>query len=150
MWWKADVQMLDDGMSDFDPDALRKWLVDHDVRLRPPAPASELRALQSAYQGRVSVDLMQLYEAFDGCDQGDFELDSFFSIWPIEAGLAHANERGLEHEFAFGDVDLAADVVLFSMLPSVAPVRWHGGMLPSAESLGAFFATLTSGHFWSR
>ena len=137
-------------MADFDVDALKEWLIGHDVRLRPPALPEALNELRAAYQGVVHPDLIRLYQVFDGCDQGDFEVDSFFSIWPIAHGLTYAKERGLNRDFAFGDVDLSADVVLCSLLEPDAPVRWADGILPPAPSLGTFFDTLMAGRLWSR
>ena len=135
-------------MAGFDIDALRRWLVERDVRLCPPATPEALNALRAAYPGAVHPDLIQLYQAFDGCDRGDFEANSFFSIWPIADGLAFAKERGLDRDFPFGDVDCSADVVLCSVLEPDAPVRWAWDMLPPAPSLRMFFDTLTAGRLW--
>lgn len=135
---------------DFDALALKAWLIEHNVRLRPPATPEALRELRSAFPGDVHSDVINLYAAFDGCDQSDFEIDSFFTIWPIAKGLAYARERGLERDFAFGDVDLAADVALCSLLEPSAPVRWHDGILLAQPSFAAFFGTLRGGKLWDR
>jgi hypothetical protein len=136
-------------MASLDLDTLTHWLADNDVRLRPPASPQALNALRASYQGVIHPDLIRLYQAFDGCDRGDFEADSFFSIWPIAEGLAYAKERGLSRHFAFGDVDFSADVVLCALLDPDAPVRWRDGILPPAPTFGAFFDTLMAGRLWS-
>ena len=148
--WKAVVDMLACHMAHFDIGALKHWLVEHDVHLRPPASTEALNELRAAYQGTVHPDIVHLYQAFAGCDRGDFEVDSFFSIRPVAEGLAYARERGLDRDFAFGDVCFSADVVLCSLLEPDAPVRWADGILPPSPSIGSFFDTLTTGRLWSR
>jgi len=126
-------------MSDFDPEALRDWLVDRDVRLRPPADARATAALFSAFDGAVHPDVLAMYLTFDGCDQGDFEVDSFISIWPIEMGLEYIRERGIRDQMAFADVAFSADVALVSLMEPDAPVAWHDRVSPLCSSIADFW-----------
>ena len=137
-------------MSDFDATALKAWLEEQDVRLRPPATSGALDELRSAFPGAVHPDVISLYEAFDGCDNYDFEVDSFFTIWPIARGLEYVREHHLRQDFPFADVDWSADVALCSLFHPEAPVKWHDGLLPAHPSFAAFFDTLKEGKLWSR
>jgi hypothetical protein len=137
-------------MSDFEPEALRDWLIDHDVRLRPPAEPRAMAALLSAFDGAVHPDVIAMYLTFDGCEQSDFEADSFLTVWSIEMGLEYIRERGIRDRMAFADVECAADVALCAVTTPDAPVTWHDGILPTNASFGAFWNVVMRGDVWKQ
>lgn len=136
-------------MALFDPTALRGWLIERDVRLCPPASENALEDLRSTFQGSVHPDVISLYQTFDGCDDGDFDAEHSFSIWPISKGLEYARKHGLTAVLPFADAEFSSDVALCSVLEPMAPVRWHDGMLPKHSSLASFFDAVQRGKLWS-
>jgi len=131
-------------MTRFDARAFKQWLEDHDVRLRPPDPAA-LRGLRAMFGDAAHPDVVAMYEAFDGCDRDDFEVNSFLTIWPLARGLAYSQEHGLAEALAIADIECLADVALCSVLEPSAPVRWEGDILPARASFGQFWGALMDG-----
>jgi hypothetical protein len=129
------------------PSTFKQWLIEHGVRLRPPADEASLRELLAILGGTVHPDLINLYEAFDGCDQGDFEVNSFVSFWPIREGIAFARERGFRNEFPIADVSISADIAVCSAPMPGAPVKWLWGMYEPSSSLSEFCQKLMTGRF---
>ena len=136
-------------MTHFNASALKIWLFERDVRVRPPATPAALRQLQASFDRPIHSDILALYETFDGCADDDFEVESFFTFWPIDRGLEYMRERALNGMLPFGDVSLSADVVLCAATEPTAPVRWHDEILPRHDGFDRFIDTLMRGKLWS-
>ena len=98
-------------MSSFDPTTIRDALRERGVVLNPPATVDALDRLSRWAGDALQPEVIALLREFDGFSDGDFEAESFVSVWPINKALA--DDWTKRPTLAFSDWSLNAIVFGF-------------------------------------
>jgi hypothetical protein len=124
-------------MTSFDPRAIRDALRERSVALNPPITIEALDRLTRWAGDALHVDVIALLREFDGFSDGDFEAQSFVSIWPVDKAI---EDDWTKHPMlAFSDWSLNA--ILFGFDPVT------GGSVISIEDARQVAPTYRD--FWS-
>lgn len=118
------------------------------VELNPPASKDNLTVLSNFVGCSVNETLVEIYLQFNGFQNLDYKSQVWF--WPIERVLKMASlstEFNNNRYFAFGDVILESDYIMFSPELSKAPVTLFFEQKELASSLEEFFMSLALGKF---
>ena len=115
------------------------------VKLRPPASSETLSRLSEMVNSRSSSGLIEMYQTFDGCSEGDFDANSFVTIWPLAKALDFSNANNLQGQIAFADWSFACDVAVCNTLELNEPVTWLGQCKPSSRTFEHFWKQLEDG-----
>lgn len=110
-------------MSSFDPKTIRDKLRERGVALNPPATVDAFYRLSRWAGNSLQPDVIALLREFDGFSNGDFEAESFVSVWPIDKALG--DDWTKRPTLAFSDWSLNAIIFGFD------PV--NGGPVVSIE-----------------
>jgi hypothetical protein len=120
-----------------DAPELRRVLLSRGVALNPPASADTLDRLARWAGGTLHADVAEVLKEFDGFASGDFEIESFISVWPTATALT--DDWSKPPTLAFSDWFISAFV--FGVDPSA------GGPVVNIEA-GKVVAP-TYADFWS-
>lgn len=112
-------------MSTFDPKMIRDALRDRGVVLNPPATVDALDRLKRWAGDALQPDVIALFREFDGFLDGDFEAESFVSVWPIDKALAHYWTR--RPMLAFSDGSLNAVIFGFDPVNGTSVISLEDG-----------------------
>jgi hypothetical protein len=124
-------------MPNFDPRIIRDALIGRGVALNPPVTVDTLGRLTHWTGQALHADVVELLREFDGFSNGDFEAQSFVSVWPVDKAIA---DYWTKHPtLAFSDWSINA--IIFSC----DPVR--GGPVISIEDARQVAPTYRD--FWS-
>lgn len=132
-------------MVEFDLAQVKQWLLSREVRLCAPVDPAEIAKAQHIFAGQFPASLLKMYESFDGFADGDFEAESFISIWPLSKSLNFAQEQSQRDTLAFADWSFECDVAICQILDPAAPVSWIGGCKPDSGSFKDFWAMFRRG-----
>ena len=124
-------------MSSFEPKAIRDALRERNVALNGPITADALDRLTRWAGAALHTDVVAFLQEFDGFSDGDFEVKSFVSVWPVDKAIA---DDWTQHpRLAFSDWSLNA--ILFGFDPVI------GGPIISIEDARQVAPTYRD--FWS-
>ena len=124
-------------MIGFDPGAIRDALRERNVALNPPITSDALDRLTRWAGDALHADVIALLREFDGFSDGDFEAESFVSVWPVDKAIG--DDWTKHPTLAFSDYSLNS--ILFGFDPVT------GGAVVSIEDARQVAPTYRD--FWS-
>lgn len=120
---------------------LRSQLKARRVALSPPASKETLGYLERVTGLVLSPAIRDVYEAFDGFADDDFDAGSFIAVWPIGKILAHLERERLPY-IPFADRAFDAERFAMCLSDACAPILdSHGGSVVCADFM-SFWAEL--------
>ncbi|MDC7683921.1 hypothetical protein PQU92_11590 [Asticcacaulis sp. BYS171W] len=126
-------------MQPFDPKAIREALLAKNVALNPPAKEETLNRLMVWAGGVIHPDVRRLMNEFDGFTDGDFEADSFVSVWSMDQAMQDNGSK--QPILAFADWSLSSFVFGFNPLTGGSVINTFDGSI-IAPSYAEFWSLL--------
>lgn len=130
-----------------DPIILRTRLMDRGIRVGAPATDAEIAILQAATGAELHPHVAEVYRAFNGFSEEDFDASSEIGVWQIQKIKSSDREYFLGGMMPFADFSLDLMVFIHSPSDPTHPVVSYFDGRQVSPSLHQFWNDLLQGKF---